>query len=380
MVMRNIYWIGARNSDVIGEPLFTGSITRYGNDSKDNYAFCNNNFTKDYNEFINVTLHDILNTDNTALFWFGNELSAHKYGRDVYNHSICMNNLSVVESLNDKIFARNYLGQVVKTPGSVLLNTSICSDYTFIKSVFNNEYTQFVMQATKGAGGNDTYYMSENVIPEISTKSPYLLITPYISKALAVNLHIVLTKSDYRLLPPSVQITIDKFKYSGSDFIAYQYLDSEQKNRIINCANAIAMKMQNLGCIGLLGVDLLVTENDILFIECNYRYQGSSFLLNLGLCDNNLPSLFQCWYNAFNDDLNNIPYDIHRTKINYSSFRRTNWNRHIKVPNTNMIIAPNKSDFSSSDGYQQYEIYKQSIATMIAKQEEQDLYLFDSLQ
>ena len=44
----NIYWIGARQFDIKNIKLFTGSITRYGNDDNNNFSFCNNTFTENY--------------------------------------------------------------------------------------------------------------------------------------------------------------------------------------------------------------------------------------------------------------------------------------------------------------------------------------------
>ena len=377
--MKDIYWVGARSSDIIGETLFSGSITRFGDDTNGNYAFCNNNFTQNYNDFIYVTLHEILKKKKNSYFMFSNEISAYQYGKEVYDHSICTNDLAVVESLNDKIFVRKFFDKVAKIPSSIILNSSICSNFSFINCIFNKEYSEFVLQASKSAGGNSTYFISENDIPDIKSPVPYLLVTPYLNNALSINLHIIISAVEFRILPPSIQITIDKFKYSGSDFIAYEYLDIKTKKKIINCAQEIAQKMQTLGCKGIFGVDLLLHENDLYFIECNYRYQGSSFLLNLGLLDNELPSIFRCRYDAFHGDLNNIPKDIYNTPIKYSSFRRTNWNQSTKLPLPYEIIASNNSCFASSDGYQQYEIYKCSIIELIEKQEVLNLYLSDLL-
>ena len=279
--------------------------------------------------------------------------------------------------MNDKLFARNYIGQNIKTPGSLVLTPSSCTDYQFVKNIFGNEASNFVIQASKGAGGNESYFLSENNTPIIKNKVAHLLVSPYYTNVTSVNTHIILSKNDFRIMPPSIQITLNKFKYSGSDFVAYNNLNKKIKKNIIECAKTIATKVQELSCKGVLGIDLIIDNDDVMFIECNYRYQGSSFVLNKALVENNMPSLFQCQYNAFYKDLSNIPKDIYDLAINYSSFRRTNWNNHINIPYPYKIIEPNNSTNTSSDEYQQYELYSHSIIQTIEKQEELNPYLFD---
>ena len=369
----NLYWIGARQFDIENNNLFAGSISRYGHDSNNNISFCNNSFTNDYHKFVQKTALDVLAKDKDALFMFANELNAYQYGQDIFKKSICNNPLYIIDSLNDKIFTRNFLSNCINTPNSVLLNKKSCLEYDFIKDIFNNKYSEFVLQEGTGAGGVKNYFLSENKIPNISENDTYMLVTPYFKDAITVNVHIVVDEDSYKNLPPSLQITINKFKYSGSDFIAYNNMPAQTKDNILVCAKNIAKKIISLEAKGIFGVDLLVLENDILFLECNYRYQGSSFVLNKALVEAGYPSLFELRYNSFYSNIKDIPDDIYTLPVSYSSFRRTKENKNIKLLSPVQIVAINTSSFASSDGYIHYELYTNSIIKNIWIQEAQYL-------
>ena len=370
----NLYWIGARQGDIINNNMFIGSITRYGNDNGLHYSFCNNEFTKDFNEFIRIKLQHILSSDENPAFMFANEKNAYQYGKDVFEKSICVNPLHIIESMNDKIFTRNFFSDCVKTPNSILINSEFCTNYKFISEIFNKKYSSFVLQETKGAGGLRNYFLSSNYTPHIPTDIAYMLVTPYFKPEATINVHIVTSDKIFKILPPSVQITLNKFKYSGSDFIAYSYLPKQIKTQIFSYAEKIAQKVISIGAKGIFGVDFLLLENEVIFLECNYRYQGSSFILNKGLIYAGYPSIFELRYKSFYNDLINVSDNIYSTYIPLSSFRRTKWNEKIILPTPIETFASNNSDFASNDNYIRYEIFDNNIIQSIETQEAQNLY------
>ena len=369
----NLYWVGARQSDVKHNKLFAGSISRYGDDNDNNFSFCNNTFTHSYDDFVQEKASEILTKDEDAWFMFANERSAYQYGKSIFEKSICLNPLHIIESMNDKIFTRNIFSDCVNTPNSVLINSSSCLNYSFIKDIFNNKYSEFVLQEANGAGGLKNYFLSKDNFPKIVTNSAYMLVTPYFHDAITVNVHIIVDKRTYKILPPSLQITVKKFKYSGSDFVAFSNMPSQIKSNVLSCAKEIAKKVMSLEAKGIFGIDLLILDNKILFLECNYRYQGSSFVLNNALIEAGYPSIFELRYNSFYKDISDIPDNIYDLPVAYSSFRRTKENKNIQLPPPSEIIATNKSSFASSDQYQQYELYTSSIIERIEKQEAQNL-------
>ena len=105
----NLYWIGARQYDIQNNKLFLGSVSRYGKDIDNNYSFCNNSFTKNYKEFMQKTLSDILIKDKDAYFMFANEKDAYLYGKNIFERTLCVNPIYISDVMNDKIFTRNFL-------------------------------------------------------------------------------------------------------------------------------------------------------------------------------------------------------------------------------------------------------------------------------
>ncbi len=370
----NLYWIGARQWDIYNNEMFSGSITRYGKENGTHHSFCNNGGTDNFNEYVNTQIHQIVNDDDDAFFMFANEKKAYQFGKDIFEKSICVNPLHIIESMNDKIFTRNFFSNCVDTPNSILIHSKSCINYKFISEIFNNRYTSFVLQEANGSGGIRSYYLSPDCTPRIPSDISYVLVTPYFYKKTPVNVHIITSDKSYIILPPSVQIILNRFNYSGSDFIAYSNLPSQIKCKVFSCAEKIAKKMISIGAKGIFGIDFLVTEKEVMFLECNFRYQGSSFILNKGLIDAGYPSIFQMRYNAFYNNLTDISNDIYYTPIPLSSFRRTKWNENITLRNPIEIVAVNNTEFASPDKYLRYEIFNTSILRSIEKQEVQNPY------
>ncbi len=362
--MKKIFWIGSRESDISNEDLFYGSITRFGNDKNNNISFCNNTKTDSYKEFVSFITQQLICKDPNIYFIFANELLAYQCSEEVFRHALCINKLSTIEAISNKIFSRNYIGKVVNVPECIVINASSASDTHLIKSIFNNSYDRFVIQSPFGAGGEQTLFLSNYK----SSNMEQVLITPYIENAIPINVHIAISDEEYRIFPPSIQIILNDFNYSGSDYIKFQELDNSIKAKILITCNQIAKQVCKLKCNGIFGVDLLIKSNEVIFLECNYRYQGSSFLLNKFFIENGYPSLFRIQYNSFYQDLRNVPENIYYIPINYSSFRRTINNSEIVLPKPYEIKKDGLDLYNKlRNGYIQYEIYNQSIIDLIQK-------------
>lgn len=361
--MNKIFWIGARKSDIANEKLIFGSITRYGDNCNHNFAFCQNDFTDVYDDFLKITLNELLQKFPDCELLFANELYAYQFGQNVFKHSICINKVSIIESLNDKIFFRQLINKIADVPPSIIINLYNGTDYDFIRNIFNDQYTDFVLQIKDSAGGKGSLLIDDNSSnKKISALSSPVLITPYISNAIPINTHIAISKDDIRIFPPSIQLIYNKLNYCGADFIKYTHLDKCIKKNIIDQCYNVAKKIKKLGAIGIFGIDLLLKENQLYFIECNFRYQGSSFVLNEGLVNNNLPSLFKIRYDCFYNSISHIPFDVYDLNINYSSFRRTLKTQHIELP-TPVIskIEHHMPESHLCNGYVGYELFDESI-------------------
>lgn len=362
----NIYWIGSRESDVFEESLFYGSLTRYGDDNSRNISFCNNNYTDNYHEFVKKELMKLLEKDPESRFIFADELNAYKYGRNIFEHSLCLNSFSAITALGDKIFTRNFISKVANIPECIVLNGSSAKNVEFVQSLFYDNHCQFVIQSAFGAGGEHTEMLNTDLKSEFKTMQ-HVLITQYIEEAIPINVHIAISNKEYRIFPPSIQLVFDTFKYSGSDYIAILDLDIEQRKQIYNTCENIAKRISQLHCNGILGVDLLLSNNTVFFLECNYRYQGSSFLLNQALRDNGLPSYFKIQYNAFYDSISEIPQDIFWLPIKYSSFRRTKDTEHIELRKPFFTKFDGDISTELHQDFICYDIFKESIFKYLKK-------------
>lgn len=361
--MEKIIWVGARESDVLNESLFCGSITRYGIESEKNISFINNNFTDSYDEFLLKILNKKLQEDSDIHFMFSNQINAYKFGEKVYKSSICVNRLSIVESLNNKMFFRQFTNKIVNTPPSIVMSIPKDIDYNFIKSIFNNNYSEFAVQILNSGGGIGNVLLTKNYDCSklISLEQP-VLITPYMRDALPINVHIAVSHNDVCIFPPSIQIISNVFNYCGSDFIKYSEIEDNKKREIYSECLKIGKKFQSIGATGIFGVDILLYNNQLFFIECNYRYQGSSFVLNRALLENGLPSIFKIQYLSWHNKINDLPIDLHGIKVNYSSFRRSASNLSVKLPApTEIITDGNDINNNLRNDYICYELFDKSI-------------------
>jgi hypothetical protein len=261
------------------------------------------------------------------------------------------------------MFFRQFVDKIVNVPPSITMNISKDFSYNFVKSIFNNNYSEYVVQVLNSGGGEGSILFTENYdCSQLSKLKQPVLITPYIKNALPVNVHIAVSYDKVCVFPPSIQLISNKFNYSGSDFIKFAEIDENIKNKIYYDCLRLGKKIQSVGAVGIFGVDILVDANQIFVIECNFRYQGSSFVLNRALIDNEFPSLFDINYCSFYDGLKALPSDLFYLKANYSSFRRTITNKGVKLPSPTQIISDsNNLTNKLRGGYIHYELFNKSI-------------------
>jgi len=85
---------------------------------------------------------------------------------------------------------------------------------------------------------------------------------------------------------------------------------------------------QSVGYRGVMGIDAIAHNGNVYFMEVNPRFQNSSSVLNMGLRDNNLPSLQELNYRCFyGGDINIRTFDV-----NYSSYIRDYGAKNSDIP------------------------------------------------
>lgn len=298
--MSNYIWIGPRESDIQDcKELFSGSITIFGSNEENNISYC-----KSRNIRIDHNIPDIVEND----FWISNiKMFMEKYSdvKLVYYNSefskclsselskcvINKNDSYLLDLLSDKASTRIAMSNYVDVVP--FQNVVIGSDLNLI-SCFPN-YNKLIFQEIKSSGGNGTY------IVEITNKdeiTPYinknLLISPYMENSVPINIHLLIGKKDVLVFPGSIQITQkinNKILYLGADYIAYSNISPKIKEQVKKDSRLIGLYLQKLGYTGVLGIDYLITSNEVLFVEINARYQASTPILNKALKHTELNSI-----------------------------------------------------------------------------------------
>ena len=128
------------------------------------------------------------------------------------------------------------------------------------------------------------------------------MVSPYIENSVSVNVHIIIGHNTILFFPGSIQIISNlnnKLIYLGADYISFQSLSLIKRNRLSCYVKKLGEYLRNLGYKGILGLDFLITKDEIMFVEVNPRFQASTPLLNIALKVNGLPNMQEMQIAAF---------------------------------------------------------------------------------
>lgn len=330
--MSRLIWVGHRESELLSiDTLFSYSITTWGSNKGKNISFCDKYNrtidTKERNLFFVRTLNNLISHSDDKIMFYSQQLSYSliQICPTLKEHIIYMNPKNILDILNNKIHLRLWMNDKTNLPDYVTCYGHEIS-YSYINKLFPNN-NQFVIQQAVSAGGSGTYLASIDNMPNISTylsDDKLYLISPFITKSVSVNLHLFIGDNKIILFPGSIQIIEiieNKMVYRGADFIAYRFLSELQKNNVKIEAKKIAAHIQALGFRGICGLDFLVTQREVYFIEVNPRYQASSVVLNYGLIQKGLPSLQEIELQMIYNAPLQIDYKLDTLQIDYSIYK-----------------------------------------------------------
>ncbi len=299
--MNDIYWVGPRQSDIENITfLFRGSVTIFGDNKNGNIAYCQNNAerinhniqNKDCDNFFINTLTMLCKKNNMISFLFYNPLSAYDYGDEIVQHTICLNNKVLLETLTDKIKSRYVFSDYLHTTPFVTLRGYECTFENFAK--YFDGFSAYVIQKIHSSGGDGTYYVDNQTaidfISDFHREEEYL-ISPYIEKSISLNTHIIINGEYIQYLPSSIQIVRkikNKLLYYGADFVCYDFLNEEIKKKVRIYSEKIGMLLKENGYLGVLGIDFIAIGEELYFMEFNPCFQASTGLINKTLIQNNI--------------------------------------------------------------------------------------------
>lgn len=358
--MSNIYWVGVRQSDIedTGD-LFKGSITIFGDNQNGNIAYCNENKrinhnieNKECDLFFEDVLKSLCEKDDSVRFMFYNPELAYQYNELIKQHTLCLNSYQLLTALSDKQRSRFMVRNMVDTIPFVVLKGTECI-YEDIQNYFNG-YDEFIIQKIFSSGGEGTRHISSKLKTDYSVKdTDEYIVAPFIKDAISLNTHIVIFDDDIIYLPPSVQIITEidnRPLYSGADYICYEMIQDKVKILVEEKARNIGALVKSKGYRGILGIDFLLKDNQLFFLEFNARFQASSQLINKSLyehCGLSLQKMNLC---AFNNSSIIKPSPF---CVKYSNYVYTSSN--ITMSRLKRIINSDEVDFIQTDGYNNYD-------------------------
>lgn len=366
-----LYWIGVRESELFGTGnLFSGSITIYGTNKRNNYSFdqthglrfnCNYDF-EDWITFVNEIASLLIKKDSECKFLLYYPADYPYYSEEVRARVVCLNDSKITSFLENKILTKLWLSNYISTTPFVVISGEQIKKSNNI-CFFKNEEA-FVIQDCSSCGGSGTWLLNEEtesyVHKQINPLKNYL-VSPYFQYSVPVNIHLIISATGVTLLPPSIQIIStehNSFSYCGADFIAYNQIPNKAKYALSHQAKLIGEKLRDIGYLGVCGIDFIVTNENIYFMEINSRFQASTMAINRALFDANIhTSIHELHIKAFEcgdkntQELENIEvkYSFHYYQFEQKKLKKLKYLHSLKDnKHKNIVFVDDGLDWSTS--------------------------------
>lgn len=304
----NIIWIGKYQESMKGFNI-SGSISKYGFERPNHFVF-NPSLYNSYEDYVVEKIILFQKEFNELQFYFYDQYFAYEIDKKVHikKNLICANSESILFWLNNKSIAREWVRNIIKTPESaVLSNEQIKLD--FLQNIFWG-YKRFIAQKMISSGGHKTFLIDKFHTPVL--ENDLYLVSPYYEISLSVNVTSVIFQDTEITFPVSLQIIKEEngnLLYNGSDFISVNLIPKKTLLELMDANHKIIKRLSFLGYRGICGIDFLLHNDKVYFLEMNPRFQGSSFLIDMSLEQYAL-SLYQLNIDAFDNHLKDDVKDI----------------------------------------------------------------------
>lgn len=368
--MKDLYWVGIKESDIDGcEDLYEGSITILGSGINGNISYSsttderiNHNDIKNLSkvtEWINNTLLKILDNNSNAKFMFYNQRSMYEYDEAIRRNSICCNNKDLIDSINNKFFMRDWMKNYIP-----ILNYEYYSGFEIISKELKE---RLVVQAKNSNGGSHTFILNQSTVNEIKlNKDEIYSVSKYCEKNIPINIHCVISEKEITLFPSLIQLIRinNTISSRGCDFIEYRKIKDTIKEKVEKYSLIVCENLKQKGYVGILGIDYIIYEDEVYFMEVNPRFQSSTNVLNLALNENNQKTLNELCISAFNNESINS----NKIDVNYSKyiFEEDDFINEFKMPYyKKQEDGFNESQKIVSGAYKYSCIYDKNICNII---------------
>lgn len=316
-------WVGPREIDCIHDSFFSDSICYYSekNIQKKREAQI---YGSKFNSFIKEKILRVLSEHPDAKFVFYNPRIAYNLEITLRQHVVCLNDHNLLELLSDKIYTRYWLSRYIPVLPSIITAAPDLSFEELEKSLCPAD--EYIVQQNRSSGGLGTFILSrENGMLSMLRQNyqELFIVSPYIYQGFATNITAIIGQENIITFPLSLQISNiykERILYHGADYIAGRYVQEETLIKIKKYASNILNRVKQLGYLGIIGLDFLVTREEVYFLEINPRYQASSFLINLALKEKKLPSLSAMNLAAFTGKTI-LTSELDNLKVDYSFYK-----------------------------------------------------------
>lgn len=329
--MKEIVAIGPREQDFshTGD-FFKGSVTLYGSGLDGNVSYCNskkvrinhNVFNIDQDSFVNKELEKWIENNPNIKFMSYDPNQAFLCGEDVIKRTLCLNNKSLMNKLNNKSTFRKWAKPLCEVQNSLILVGKQCT-YENLTGIFSG-YDSFVVQLERSSGGEGTFIIdskNREIVESRINETERYMVSGYEKFNIPINAHAIIYKDDILIFPTSIQIMRlngCQLLYQGADYIAAQTISSKMLLQFKKYMINICQQLQKEGYLGVTGVDAMIVGESVKILEMNNRFQGSTILLNMALEDAGLPSMHELNYEAFERD--RASCSIEEINVPYSCF------------------------------------------------------------
>jgi len=309
---KKIIWVGPRESDLLysGLDIFR-SITFNGSNRGGNISFTTEIGTRidhitdskkwNLKNYLHEKLRPFL-ADSDIRFMFYNPMQGYGLGNKIMQHTLCANSRELIRFLRNKANMRAFAQECISVVPYVHFTGKVLPDVEF-GSLDDHGY---ILQLPCSSAGVGTYHFSkEECVDYVAngSETTQYIISPYLEHAIPINVHMVVFDRTCIVFPPSYQLISrqgHEFSYIGGDF--HTALSPDQYALILSSTQALGEKMRLSGYRGVCGVDYMLTETALYFLEVNARFQASSFLTNKLLWKEGRPSLHKLNQMAFQGD------------------------------------------------------------------------------
>lgn len=324
-------WVGKRESDILTYKFFDISITFWGSNTNNNHSFCTTERIKDNygNRFTQYVLKLLLlyishNKNLDIEIHFYNNSFAYKLinlEASLRDYIVNINPQRIFDIVRHKTLSRVWLQNTIDVPQSAYLSKDECQ-YNKLLNKFPR-HKKFIIQKSISGGGDGTYLMHKNnwedVIDKLD-KDDIFLVSSYYEDNISLSCHLIIDNKRVTVFPVSEQLL--RYDENRICYCGNKYLDNNSKLsiNIKKVATTIGHKLKEIDYRGICGLDFIFSENRIMLVEINPRFQGSSYLINAELKKANLPSLFELNTIAFHDCIStSISQKIEIIKVSYES-------------------------------------------------------------